>query len=138
MAFGNYQAGQPKQAEFTVPAGDYNLRVVEAIADTSKTGNDMVKMKLRVIKDDGTEGPALFDYLVFSTSSFWKIDAFLKSCGKHPGDGGGFPFVPDDMTDSLDDMIGLECRGTLTVEEYQGRKSNKVGAYLFDAEEDFS
>jgi hypothetical protein len=35
-------------------------------------------------------------------------------------------------------MIGLECRGTLTVEEYQGRKSNKVGGYLFDDAEDFS
>jgi hypothetical protein len=136
MAYGNYKAGTPTAPEFTVPAGDYKLRVVEAKADTSKGGNEMIKLKLRTIKDDGTDGPSLYDYLVFADSSFWKIDAFLKSAGKHPGDGQPFPFEPE-IDDTFPDLVGLEVEASLTVEEYNGRKSNKIGGYLFDSDEDF-
>jgi hypothetical protein len=134
MSFGNYKAGTPTAPEYTVPAGDYKLRVVEAKADSSKSGNSMIKLKLRVVKGDGTDGPALFDYLVFADSSFWKIDAFLKSSGKHPGDGEAFPFEPE-IDDTFPDLIGLEVEASLTVDEYNGRKSNKIGGYLFDSED---
>ena len=138
MAFGNYTAGTPTAPTGThVPAGDYKLRVVEAKADTSKaSGNDMVKLKLRVVKPDGSEGSALFDYLVFQDSSHWKIDAFLKSAGAHPGEGNPFPFEPDAM-DEIDGMVGLEVQATLKVETYDGKTNNKVVSYLFDEDEDF-
>lgn len=122
-----YKTGTPQSAQFHVPAGDYPLRVIEATEDTSKGGNDMIKLKLRVLNRDGTEGPALFDYLVFSDNSFWKIDQFLKSCGEHPGEGVDFDLDPQRL-------VGWECEATLTVEEYKGQKNNKVAAYLFDDE----
>ena len=125
-----YKAGKPEASSFIVPAGVYTLRVIEAEEDTSKGGNDMVKLKLRVVKDDGKDGPALFDYLVFTESSFWKIDAFLKSADKHPGEG-------EEVELDCDDMIGWEVRAKLTVDTYNGKQSNKVDAYLFEDGEDF-
>src|SRR5436190_22241802 len=121
-----YTAGTPTAPQdFFVAPGDYAFRVIEASEEKSQSGNDMIKLKLRPIKKDGTDGPALFDYLVFSKTSHWKIDAFLKSCGKHPGDG-----VEADL--DTDDMIGWEGEATLSVDTYDGKKSNKVAAYLFE------
>ena len=117
-----YKSGSPSASAFFVEPGTYKLRVIEAEEDTSKSGNDMVKLKLRVIKDDGREGPALFDYLVLSETTGWKIDQFLSACGEHPGEG-------EDVDLDVDKMIGWECEAELTVETYQGKKSNKVQAY---------
>jgi hypothetical protein len=67
----------------------------------------------------------VFDYLVFGGSSDWKIDSFLKCVGLHPGDGQNLEI---DGTD----MIGLEGTVKLKIEEYLGKESNKVSAYLYD------
>lgn len=121
-----FKAGTPKQGgEFFVEPGEYDLRVIEAKQDTSKAGSDMIKLKLRVLKEDGSEGPALFDYLVFTGSSFWKVDSFLKSCGQHPGEGSELDLDPDEM-------IGWECHASLKVEMYEGNKNNKIASYLWD------
>lgn len=117
-----YKSGSPA-SNFCVPPGTYQLRVIEAAEDTSKSGNDMVKLKLRVIKPDGSEGPALFDYLVLSESAQWKIDQFLAACDNHPGEG-------EQVIIDVDAMIGWECEAELTVETYEGKKSNKVGNYV--------
>lgn len=121
----SYRAGNPAASSFAVPAGEYTLRVIEAEEDTSKQGNDMLKLKLRVVRDDGRDGPALFDYLVFSENSFWKIDAFLKSAGQHPGEG-------EEVNIDPEQCIGWEVRAELKVDNYNGKKSNKVESYLFE------
>lgn len=120
-----YIAGKPEQKQFYVEPGDYNLRVVEAKDDTSKGGNEMIKLKLKVVNDDGTDGPSLFDYLVFHKDSSWKVDAFLKSADRHPGEGQEYDV-------SADSLIGLEVRATLKVEKYEGNTNNKVANYLFE------
>lgn len=120
-----YTAGKPENKTFIVPPGDYKLKVIAAKDDTSKTGNDMIELQLRIIHDDGSNGPSLFDYLVFTQSSFWKVDAFLKSADKHPGEG-------QSVNVNADDLIGYEVRATLKVEKYDGKESNKVAAYLFE------
>lgn len=117
-----YTSGSPSASSFCVPAGEYKLRVIEAKEDTSTNGNDMIKLKLRIIKDDDSEGPALFDYLVLGENSQWKIDQFLSACGEHPGEG-------EDVDLDVDAMIGWECTAILIVEEYKGKKSNKVESY---------
>lgn len=120
-----FKAGKPEASQFFVPEGDYTVRVIEAEQDTSKAGNEMIKLKLRVRMADGSEGPALFDYLVFNEKCFWKVDAFLKACGRHPGEGSKVDI-------EADDLIGYECYASIVVEKHDGKKSNKVGAYLFD------
>lgn len=123
MAF-QFKAGKPEASSFFVPAGDYKFRVVEAKEDSSKSGNDMIKLKLRIIREDGTDGPCLFDYLVLMESTFFKVDQFLKSCGKHPGEG-------ESVDLDCAEMIGWEGEASLKVEKYDGKDSNKVAAYLF-------
>lgn len=87
----------------------------------------MLKLKLRVVREDGSDGPALFDYLVFSESSFWKIDTFLKSAGQHPGEG-------EEASIDCGACIGWEVRASLKVETFDGKKLNKVESYLFEDE----
>lgn len=123
----SYTAGKPENKSFTVPPGEYTLRVVEAEEDTSKNGNDMIKLTLVVVKDNGKDGPRLFDYLVFSESSFWKIDTFLKSAGEHPGEGASVDLAAEKC-------IGWTVRAKLKIESYDGRESNKIESYLFEDE----
>lgn len=121
----SFRTSRIETSEFHVEPGDYRLRVLEASEDTSKSGNDLIKLKFRVIKDDGTDGPIIYDYLVFTDSSFWKINHFLKSCGQHPGENEQVDLDPDEMIDWI-------CEATLKLEEYDGKKTNKVAAYLWD------
>lgn len=123
----SYTANKPAQSEFFVPPGDYKLEVVDATEETSKGGNEMIKLKLRVINKDGGKGPSLFDYLVFAPSSFWKIDAFRASCGEDVEEGA-------EANIEASELIGNVCEATLIVETYDGQKSNKVKSYLFDKE----
>lgn len=121
-----FKAGKPESKTFTVPAGDYTLRVLEAKEDTSKNGNDMIKLSLAVVKEDGTSGVRLFDYLVFTDASRWKIDSFLMAAGKHPGEGKSLDL-------DTDAMIGWECEATLAIDKHEGKESNKIAAYLSDS-----
>ena len=121
----NYKAGKPEARQFFVEPGEYTIRVIDAKEDTSKTGNDMIKLTLEVVMKDGSKGPRLFDYLVFTEKARFKADQFLQATGEHPGDG-------KDYTWDEQKLIGLECQARLTVEEYDNKKSNKVEAYLFD------
>lgn len=122
----SYTASKPSAGGgLFVPPGDYTLKVLDASDEVSGNGNEMIKMRLGVIHDDGSKGPSLFDYLVFTPKAFFKIDSFLASCGQHPGEGKSYDL-------EADDVIGWECRAWLKVEEYDGRKNNKVEAYLFD------
>jgi len=121
-----YTAKTPVAApEFFVPPGEYKLRVIDAIEKVSKSKNCMIEVKHQVILHDGTEGPKLFDYLVFEDSCFWKIDQFLKSAGMHPGDGA-------DVDVQAQEIIGWEVVATLKVEEYNGSKNNKVVSYSIE------
>jgi hypothetical protein len=86
----------------------------------------MIKLRLRVFHDDGREGPIMFDYLVFSETTFWKIDHFLKACSQHPGEG-------CEIDLDVRDMPGWECDATLKVETYEGVRSNKIQSYLWDS-----
>jgi hypothetical protein len=118
-----YKSGSPTSGGLFVQPGIYAVRVIEATEDTSTSGNDMVKLKLRVIKPGGIEGPALFDYLVLNENAQWKIDQFLAACEKHPGEG-------EQVSLDVNKMIGWECEAELTIDEYKGKKNNKVAAYV--------
>jgi hypothetical protein len=123
----SYTAGKPesKSGEFFLPAGAYKFRVIESKDDSSSGGNAMIKLKIRLIKKDGTDGPSNYDYLVFNPKCFWKIDQFLKSVGKHPGEG-------KDIDIKAEELIGAQGEVSVKVETYEGNKENKVVNYLFE------
>jgi membrane protein implicated in regulation of membrane protease activity len=78
----------------------------------------MIELKLKT-----GAGSLLFDFLVFTPAAFWKIDAFRAATGE--------TVTPDlDVDLTPDDLIGRTGDVRVSVEEYNGRKRNKVAAWL--------
>ena len=102
-----------------VEPGDYTVEVIHAEETVSQKGHDMIELKLRV----EPSGAILFDHLVFMPNSFWKIDSFRVATGEQVT-------ADEDVEVIADDLIGRTGRVRLMVEEYKGRKRNKVAAWL--------
>lgn len=76
---------QPKTEEEIAVAnlligGDYPFEVVNAEEQTSKAGNDMVKLRLNVINAED-RGHTIFDYLVGTEGAAYKLRHFAESVG---------------------------------------------------------
>ena len=114
----SYKASTPTERPDHVEPGDYEVEVVDAVETTSKNGHEMIELKLKT-----SEGSYLYDFLVFIASAFWKIDAFRAATGEE--------VTPDeDVELTADDLVGRTGYARLSVEEYNGRKRNKVAAWL--------
>lgn len=123
----SYTAGKPEERKFTVlPAGEYNFRVLDAEEKRSKTGNDMIEVKLDVFK--GEESAIVYDYLVFAEKSKWKVDHFLKCVGLLPEEG-------TNVDISGNDLIGHQGRVKLRIGKTdKNNDRNEVDAYLWEDE----
>jgi hypothetical protein len=115
----SYRSSEPTARPDFVEPGEYTVEVVNAEETVSQKGSDMIELKLRV----QPSGATMFDHLVFMESAFWKIDSFRAATGES--------VTPDEEVDiNADDLIGRTGRARLTVEEFNGRKRNKVAAWL--------
>ena len=65
--------------ESLLPDGVYDFEVISAEDAVSKSGNDMIKLKLAVFRPDGSQAH-LYDYLL--TTQEWKLAAFCDAIGK--------------------------------------------------------
>lgn len=115
----SYRSSEPTSRPDFVEPGEYTLEVVNAEEAVSQKGSDMIELKLRI----QPSGAILFDHLVFMDTAFWKIDAFRAATGEHVG-------ADQEVEIRADDLIGRTGRAKLIVEEFKGRKRNKVGAWL--------
>ena len=114
----SYTASTPTERPDFVEPGDYQVEVIDAIETVSKTGHEMIELKLRT-----SAGSYLYDFLVFIPNAFWKIDSFRAATGEE--------VTPeDDVEITADDLIGRTGTARLIVEEYNGKKRNKVAAWL--------
>jgi len=114
----SYTASTPTERPDFVDPGDYQVEVIDAIETVSKTGHEMIELKLRT-----SAGSYLYDFLVFIPNAFWKIDSFRAATGE--------AVMPeDDVEITADDLIGRTGTTRLIVEEYNGKKRNKVAAWL--------
>jgi hypothetical protein len=113
-----YQANTPTERPDFVEPGDYEVEVVDAAETLSKSNHEMIELKLKT-----SAGSYLYDFLVFIPSAFWKIDAFRAATGE--------TVTPDEAVEiTADDLIGRTGTARLMVEEFSGRKRNKVAAWL--------
>jgi hypothetical protein len=114
-----YKSSEPTSRTEFVPAGDYFVEILNAEESISKQGNDMIELKLKI----EPSGALCFDSLVFTPNAFWKIDAFRAATGEK--------VIPDEEVNiDCDLLIGRTGRARLIVDEYNGRKRNKVTAWL--------
>jgi len=102
-----------------VEPGEYLLTVVEASETVSRNGDDMIKLKLE-IEDRGVH---LYDYLVATEKSFWKIDTFLKAIGEEVVEG-------EEVELCAADLEGRQGYARLKIEDYKGKQHNKVDIWL--------
>lgn len=102
-----------------VPPGDYAVTIVEATETVSQAGSEMIKLRLEV---EG-HGTHLFDYLVATESSFWKIDTFRRSIGEKVIEG-------EEVELCAEKLEGRQGYARLRVEDYQNKKNNKVELWL--------
>ena len=115
----SYRSSEPTARPDFVEPGEYTVEVVNAEETVSQKGSDMIELKLRV----QPSGATMFDHLVFMETAFWKIDAFRAATGES--------VTPDEEVDiHADDLIGRTGRARLTIEEFNGRKRNKIAAWL--------
>jgi hypothetical protein len=124
----SFRAGTPTARVTHLPPGEYRATVRDAKEDTSTAGNTMIILSLKIQGHDVT----VRENLVFTEKAFFKVDQFLKSCGKHPGEGEYIDIEPDDM-------IGWECKARLKTETYKDkfgndRLGNKVESFIFNDE----
>lgn len=101
-----------------MPEGEYDFMVKNAIEKTSKNMNDMIVLTLQ-IKD----GPIVVDNLVFDANSTWKIDEFRIATGEVINS-------TEEVDFGEDQCLGRSGRCSLYIEEFEGRKRNKVEHYL--------
>jgi hypothetical protein len=116
----SYTASTPTERPDFVDPGDYQVEVIDAIETVSKTGHEMIELKLRT-----SPGSYLYDFLVFIPNAFWKIDSFRAATGEVVS-------PEEDVEITADDLIGRNGKARLSVEEYNGKKRNKVTAWLPD------
>ena len=114
----SYTASTPSERPDHVEPGDYEVEIVDAIETISKSGHEMIELKLKT-----SAGSYLYDFLVFIPSAFWKIDSFRAATGEE--------VTPEqDVEITADDVVGRTGTARLAVEEYNGKKRNKVAAWL--------
>jgi hypothetical protein len=68
------------QSEGLLPEGIYDFEIIAAEEKTSKSGNDMIELKVNVFTDDGRPR-TIFDYLLEMDGMNYKLRHAAVNCG---------------------------------------------------------
>lgn len=109
----------------TYDAGTYDFKIENVQQGTSKTGNPQLTVKLRFVggKYDDKQMTAWYS---LTPQSMWKMQALVEASGCHHTvigeDAEGKPTIEFDEAD----LVGLVFAADVTIEEYQGKKNNRL------------
>jgi hypothetical protein len=113
---------QPKSEEEIAAAnllvgGDYAFEVTKAEEQTSKAGNDMVKLQLN-IPDEEERSHTVFDYLVGTEGAAYKVRHFAEAVG----------LLDDYERGELkaDDMVGRSGIAVVGIQKQSGYPDKNV------------
>lgn len=111
---------------FHIPAGDYKFKVLEVESGTSKNDNEQIEWVFEGLSGKA-KGKKFFFYTTLTPESLWKLRETLEGLGVE---------VPDEPMDiDLDELVDLECMGSVEDDEYQGKIKSRL-ARVFSADEE--
>jgi hypothetical protein len=100
-----------------VEPGFYKVSIEDAILTFAKSsGNEMIKLAVRVILPNGQDGPLCNEYLTFSEKAAWKIDQCRAAIGEEISEGEEACVEPEDF-------LGKEA--VCYIDKEQGRDAGK-------------
>lgn len=114
---------QTEPSNFTLPDGKYTVEIESAETKISQPpkNNEYIRMKCRVQMPNGTKGPAVFDNMVFTPKSAWKIDQIRESLGT--------TIVPGETANvEPEDLIGK--RGVVILKTNEDTGYNEVDRWV--------
>jgi hypothetical protein len=114
---------QLKRSFEPLPEGDYDFEVLAAEEALSSKGSDMIKLKVKAFS--GSVETNIFDYLVFTEKSQWKIYSFCKAVGLAE------KFKAGEITDL--DCQGRTGRAHIKVDKSEGYDDKNVIGYYIEA-----
>jgi hypothetical protein len=93
---------------------------------TASTGAKMFEIELETIHPESGETTKIFDNLVMTEKSEFKIIQFLRSCG----------YTQEEIDEGIDmdDCYELSCTVKTTQEIYEGEPKHKVKRYLYESD----
>lgn len=119
-----FTSGQQSNFE-PYDAGTYDLRVIDATQSTSKTGNPQLTVKSEFVGGK-YDGKPLLSWYSLGEKSMWKLQALIEATDcPHVvvgQDAQGNPLIEFEESD----LIGRVYTADVTVEEYNGKKNNRV------------
>ena len=108
----NPSDGAPRSGFELLPAGEYDVEVIEADERTSKNGNQMIALTLQARHPDGYDS-RVWDFLVSVPAAVFKIKMFCEAAGLQSQFEGGRL--------TAEDCVGAKAVATIIIED--GRES---------------
>jgi hypothetical protein len=105
---------EPSAPIETLAPGRYGFEVIAADEVVAKSGNEMIKLNLKV----ASKPNRVWDNLVFTEKAFWKIDQFLVGTGANLSEGA-------EVEVTADGCLGLTGIVELGVEPGMGANSDR-------------
>lgn len=106
----NSRSREELARESLTPPGEYDFEIISAEETTSKKGNEMIKLKLRVFVENGEIH--VYDYLVAGMD--YKLANFCDAIGRSDD--------YDDGEINADNLVGCAGKLKLVIEEAQKDK----------------